>query len=227
MQVTVQYVKSRFDYFNDKMFGGRLESVPIAPGDAAGYLGKCEFRRRLMPDGSTVSEDFVLRINTRFDLPADVIDDAIIHEMIHYFVECHQLKDTSPHGSIFKALMASINAAYGRNVSVTHRMDAPKPVPAKTPMARKRVVAVVTMENGRTGIKVLPHVGKTIANYCRQVSRSPGVKKVELYLSANGLFANYPASGALKVYYLDAAVIVEALRNDSRLLDPRTFESLH
>ena len=55
------------------------------------------------------------------DLPEDVVEDTIIHEMIHYYIMSNQMQDTAPHGKLFIAKMEEINRMFNRNLSVTHR----------------------------------------------------------------------------------------------------------
>ena len=96
MTPTIPFIKEKFDEYNRMMFDGKLPDIPIRLSNAKGFLGMCCFKKKrngLM--GKVVNYDFVLRINTRFDLPQDIVEDTIIHEMIHYYIASNQLKDTS------------------------------------------------------------------------------------------------------------------------------------
>ena len=119
---TIDYIQSRFDEFNTRFFAGALPPVPIKLSHAKGFLGKVTFTRRKQGlFGKYRNEDFVLRINTRFDLPEDLICDTILHEMIHYYIAYNQLRDTSTHGKLFRAEMKRINAEGNRHITISYR----------------------------------------------------------------------------------------------------------
>ena len=50
-----------------------------------------------------------------------LLEDTIIHEMIHYHILSNQLQDTSAHGKLFRKMMDDINARFGRNVTISHK----------------------------------------------------------------------------------------------------------
>jgi hypothetical protein len=122
MQPTVDYIQSRFDEFNARFFGGGLPPVPIKLSHARTFLGKLTFtRRRSWLFGPTRNEHFVLRINTRIDLPEELIQDTILHEMIHYYIAVNHLRDTSAHGRLFRQEMKRINTEGGRHITISYR----------------------------------------------------------------------------------------------------------
>ena len=87
MRATVEYIQARFDSYNEQFFGGSLPPIPIRLSHAKGFLGKVTFtRRRKGLFQKYKNEDFVLRINVRIDLPEEVVEDTILHEMIHIYV---------------------------------------------------------------------------------------------------------------------------------------------
>ena len=67
--------------------------------------------------------NFVLRINTRFDLPEELIQDTILHEMIHYYIAVNHLRDTSSHGRLFRQEMKRINNEANRHITISYKMD--------------------------------------------------------------------------------------------------------
>ena len=125
MQPTVDYIQSRFDAYNTRYFGGTLPPIPIKLSHARTFLGKVTFvRHRTWLFGSVRNEKFVLRINTRFDLPEELIEDTILHEMIHYYIAVNQIRDTSAHGRLFRREMKRINAEGNRHITISYRMSA-------------------------------------------------------------------------------------------------------
>lgn len=123
MTPTIPYIQSRFDDFNARFFGGQLPPVPIRLSHAKGFLGKLTFTRRKHGlFGKYRNEDFVLRINVRIDLPESLIEDTILHEMIHYYIAVNQWNDTSVHGQLFRHEMARINAEGNRHITISYRL---------------------------------------------------------------------------------------------------------
>ena len=123
MVPTIPYIQSRFDEFNARFFAGALPPVPIKLSNARTFLGKLTFtKRRKWLFGEWTYSNFVLRINTRFDLPEQLIEDTILHEMIHYYIAVNQLRDTSTHGHLFRQEMKRINAEGNRHITISYRL---------------------------------------------------------------------------------------------------------
>lgn len=124
MLPTLPYIQSRFDEFNARFFGGSLPPVPIKLSHARTFLGKLTFtKHRSWLFGPTHYSNFVLRINARIDLPESLIEDTILHEMIHYYIAVNQLRDTSTHGRLFRQEMKRINAEGNRHVTISYRLS--------------------------------------------------------------------------------------------------------
>lgn len=131
MVPTIPYIRSRFDEFNARFFAGALPPVPIKLSNARTFLGKLTFtKRRKWLFGEWTYSNFVLRINTRFDLPEQLIEDTILHEMIHYYIAVNQLRDTSTHGRLFRQEMKRINVEGNRHITISYRL---KNMPPLTP----------------------------------------------------------------------------------------------
>ena len=123
MKPTVEYIQTYFDAFNRQFFGGQLPPLPVKLSHAKGFLGKVTFvRKRQGWFGGYRNEDFVLRINVRIDLPEELVQDTILHEMIHYSIAVKQIRDTSAHGKLFRAEMARINAEGNRHIRISYRL---------------------------------------------------------------------------------------------------------
>lgn len=185
--------------------------------NASSYLGKCVSRIRRNPDGTIEHYDFHLRFNTSYDLPESVIEDTIIHEMIHYFILYNGLRDSSPHGQIFKAMMKSINTAYGRNLSISHRVTPEQRAAAKTVKKSWHVIAVISFRNGVTGFKVVPRVGAKIVDFYHRVSAVSGVRRIELFLHDDPFFNAYPVSFALSYHEIQESELRRYLEKAHRL----------
>ena len=114
MRPTIEYIQTRFNEYNDRFFDGALPPIPVKLSNAKTFLGKlCFKRKRKWLFGDYYNTGFVLRINTRADLPEELVEDTILHEMIHYYIAFNQWSDTSTHGQLFRREMKRINEKGG------------------------------------------------------------------------------------------------------------------
>lgn len=81
MKDTIAYVEKKFEELNGQIFAGRLPKLPIDFSDVSSALGQCVCQERLMPDGTKEYSDFRMKINSRIDLPENLVEDVIIHEI--------------------------------------------------------------------------------------------------------------------------------------------------
>ena len=217
MRATIPFIEQKFDEFNRQMFGGKLPRIPVELSNAKTFLGQCVFRKRRSPLGKVEPYDFRLRISTRLDMPQREVEDTIIHEMIHYHIGYYKLEDVSSHGPLFRSIMNEINHKFGRNITVSHKSTQEQREQLQDTRSRYHVIAVVTFGDGRTGIKVLPRVLRSILHYYNSVSAINDVASIRLYMSNNVFFNRYPNSSALKVYFLDADEISRQLEGAEKM----------
>ena len=217
MKATVPYIEQKFEEFNRQMFGGKLPKIPVELSDAKTFLGQCVFKTRRKPFGKTELYDFRLRINTRIDLPELEIEDTIIHEMIHYYIGYNKLEDVSSHGPLFLGIMNEINRKFGRHLTVSHRSTKEQREQLQDKRSHYHVIAVVTFHDGRTGVKVLPRVLRSILYYYNNVLANKEIASIHLYMSNNVFFNRYPNSSALKVHFLEADEINKQLAGAEKM----------
>ena len=194
------------------MFEGKLPPVPIKIGNSKGRLGTCFYTVLRRPGQKPVNAFFHLRFSSAFDLPEEEWEDTIIHEMIHYFIGVNQLEDTSAHGPVFVHMMNTINEKFGRHLTVSHKSTKEEREQAIDTKAHWHVVAIVSLKNGKTGIKVLPRVLPKILNQYNTVGENKTVDKIELFMSNNPYFNRFPNSGALNVQYIERDEVMEQLK---------------
>jgi len=222
MKATIPYVEKKFEEFNQLMFDGKLPKLPIELSDAKTFLGLCVYKKRRTILGRTECYDFKLRISTRIDLVEAEVEDIIIHEMIHYYIGYNNLKDSSAHGRVFRHIMNTINETFGRHIKISHKLTREEKEQLYDTKRRWRVVAYVTFNDGRTGIKVLPRIMPRIANYYNAVSRESSVESIELYMTNNPFFNRYPSSSAFRVHYIDKAEADKHLQGAEKMGCPKT-----
>ncbi len=217
MKATIPYIEKKLEEFNHQMFGGKLPKIPVELSDAKTFLGQCVFKTRRKLFGKTELYDFRLRINTRVDLPEREIEDTIIHEMIHYYIGYNHLEDASAHGPLFLSIMNEINRKFGRSLTVSHKSTKEQREQLQDKRRHYHVIAVVNFHDGRTGIKVLPRVLRSILYYYNNVLANKEISSIQLYMSNNVFFNRYPNSSALKVHFLEADEINKQLAGAEKM----------
>ena len=197
--ITIPYIQQKFDDFNRQYFNAQLPPIPIKLSNAKTFLGKVCFRKeRKLCSCKWHYSDFVMRINTRIELPEDVVEDIVLHEMIHYSIAVTQQQDTSAHGRLFRAEMARLNAE-GRHICISHRLT-PEQREQAQGQRKTRVVCVAYFKDGRVGIKVVPKQVPNVLRFHRAALAHFSIDHLDWYLSDSTFFAQYPSSSALRFY---------------------------
>lgn len=111
-------MREQFERFNRDYFGGGLPLPRLELSRARTRLGtfSCKHRRRLL---RTELYDFTIRLSTYYPQTEREYQNTLLHEMIHYSIAYTRLKDTSPHGIVFRGMMDNLNRRYGWEISVT------------------------------------------------------------------------------------------------------------
>lgn len=217
MELTIPYVKERIAYFNQSIFAEELPPIEVKLTTAKTFLAKCTFKIRRNLFGKVRREDFCLRINRILNLTPDEIDDVIIHEMIHYYIGYKGMRDSASHGKVFRRMMYEINHTYHRHITISHKNipDCTESITGKP--VKWHVVAAVSMNDGRMGIKVLPRITQRIYRYYILVRKSPEVSHIDLFLAKHPILEQYPNSSALKIHYIEPQKLKEVLKDAERL----------
>ncbi len=239
MIATVSFAKESFAKFNELCFGGGLPEVPIVLSRARSFLGRMEYRAaRGLFGGIRGYQDFRMRISASFDLPAEEIEDVVLHEMIHYYIAFHNIKDTSAHGKVFRQMMNDINQRFGRNISIRHivrsaplsgdvqgrsaesQVDSEDIAEGAAPSERKRpkerYLCVTTLKDGQCGITVC--ASTRIFELYRKLPRYYKLSAMEWWLSADPYFSRYPRSNTPKIYRITRAELDVHLVSAIRLV---------
>lgn len=117
-EVTVEYLEKAFDHYNHLCFGGLLPRPRLRLSRAKSRLGWMRYKVDANGE-SPIPYDFTIGITTAYRLNTEQIDDVLIHEMIHYHIAYHQLRDNAPHGRRFRQIMETINHDYQRHIRIS------------------------------------------------------------------------------------------------------------
>lgn len=198
MTATLPFVQETFDRFNVRCFEGGLPPIPIVLTGAGSFLGKVEFKAKRGLFGLLSSkQDFRMKISTSFDLPAEELEDVVLHEMIHYYILLNDIRDTSAHGRTFRGIMDRINAEYGRHITIRHKSDDLQSF-VKRDRPVKYNVCVTAFRDGRRFITVA--ASTRISALDRFFSRCRDVVDVRWYETSDPFFSRFPRSRTPKVY---------------------------
>lgn len=199
MIATQDYVERKFREFNELIFNSTLPPLPVRLSKARTFLGQLRYRRKRKFFGGWKYDSFQLVISNRRDMDESLLEDTIIHEMIHYSILSNQLQDTSAHGKIFRGMMYDINTCYGRNISISHTPTAEEK--EKDIEKRKHFICVSHFTDGRVGITLAAK--SRIFLLWDAMSCIPQVEQCQWYLSTDPFFNRFRRSITPKVYCVD------------------------
>lgn len=228
MRATREYVASRFDYFNRLCFGGELANLPIQICCARSFMGQVRYSRKSGLFGNRHYSDFVLRISNKFDLQQDVLDDIIIHEMIHYYILSRQLQDNSPHGNLFRRKMNEINRLHHRHVSVRHHGTSQEN--DSDTEKRHHIVCLSRFDDGRRLVTVMSANPSVYLKIWDEILSYHRTIETICFLSTDSYFNRVPHSRTPKFYALPpdelrphlTSVNILTRRDNKILLSPAT-----
>ena len=106
-----------FRRFDHDYFGGKLPVPELGLTRAKTRLGQLAYKRATRW-GRTKLYDFKLSLSTYYDMTDRQAKSVLLHEMIHYIIGFTGLKDTAPHGIVFRGMMDNLNRKYGWDIRV-------------------------------------------------------------------------------------------------------------
>ena len=106
-----------FRRFDHDYFGGKLPVPELGLPRAKTRLGQLAYKRATRW-GHTKLYDFKLSMSTYYDMTDRQAKSVLLHEMIHYIIGFTGLKDTAPHGIVFRGMMDNLNRKYGWDIRV-------------------------------------------------------------------------------------------------------------
>lgn len=205
MRVDLRFLRERFEYFNRLCFDSKLPTVCLRISSSLRTLGTLRHPR--YHSSALRPTDITLSISNRLDLEQNIIEDTIIHEMIHLYIFWFGIKDTSAHGQEFKKIMTGINRRHGRRITITHRGNDEE---KKTDRIRKpRLVIISTLNTGERYVTVCsPRYSLSIY---AALKKSPLIKSLTAMASYDTVFSNYPSSKTPKIYRIEESKLNNAM----------------
>lgn len=214
MIVTIDWMEEWFKRFDQEYFGGKLPLPELGLTRAKTRLGQLAFKRSTRW-GRTKIYDFKLSMSTYYDMTDKQAKSVLLHEMIHYIIGYTGLKDTAPHGVVFRGMMDSLNRKYGWDIRVmtsTKGWKVSENVVARKKAAGPRtyLILAVEMKDGKHFLsRVSPRFARSLE---RQLLTAKEVSSHNWYTTQESYFADFPQVRSLRGRRI-TKVDFEKLRN--------------
>lgn len=189
-----------FGRFNREYFGGKLPVPELGLTHAKTRLGQMAYKRATRW-GRTKLYDFKISMSTYYDMTDRQAKSVLLHEMIHYIIGYTGLKDTAPHGIVFRGMMDKLNRSYGwdirvmtstRGWKVSERVEKKK----KEKGPQTYLMLAIEMRNGKHFLsRVNPGFARRIES---QLVRLREVRQYKWYSTQESYFEDYPQVRSLR-----------------------------
>ena len=200
MIVTVEWMEEWFRRFDHDYFGGKLPVPELGLTRAKTRLGQLAYKRATRW-GRTKLYDFKLSMSTYYDMTDRQAKSVLLHEMIHYIIGFTGLKDTAPHGIVFRGMMDNLNRKYGWDIrvmtstkgwKVSERVEERQK--AKGPQAY--LMLAIEMQDGKHYLsRVNPSFARRIESKLSQVRE---LRSHRWYTTQEPYFEDYPQVRSLR-----------------------------
>lgn len=200
MIVTIDWMEEWFKRFDQEYFGGKLPLPELGLTRAKTRLGQLAFKRSSRW-GRTKLYDFKLSMSTYYDMTDKQAKCVLLHEMIHYIIGYTGLKDTAPHGVVFRGMMDSLNRKYGWDIRVmtsTKGWKVSETVVARKKAAGPQIYLILAVEQ-KDGKHFLSRVSPRFARSLeRQLLTAKEVSSYGWYTTQESYFADFPQVRSLR-----------------------------
>lgn len=198
MRPSVDYVERNFDKFNALIFGSNLPKLPFKISSARTFLGHIKYFREKGEDGTWNYRGFTFHVSDKFDLPEDVVEDTIIHEMIRYSILHNQMKDNAPHGDLFLMKMEEINNKFNRHITVAHKRT--KEETETDTEKRRHLICVSRFKDGNRAITVSANNPRILFRIWDEIARIEQIAGFKWVYTTDPFFNRIPRSQNAKFY---------------------------
>ena len=200
MIVTIDWMEEWFKRFDQEYFGGKLPLPELSLTRAKTRLGQLAFKRASRW-GRTKLYDFKLSMSTYYDMTDQQAKSVLLHEMIHYIIGYTGLKDTSPHGVVFRGMMDNLNRKHGWDIRVmtsTKGWKVSEKVVARKKAAGPQIYLILAVElkDGKHFLsRVSPRFARSLE---RQLLKAKEVSSYSWYTTQESYFEDFPQVRSLR-----------------------------
>ncbi len=208
MQIDIIWLRDNFRQFNKQYFGDNLPEPRFFIGRSKSQLGSLAYKRGLILGKQifcrgNMANAFTLSMSNFYDQTEYQFRNVLLHEMIHLSIAASRVKDTSPHGVVFRGMMARLNRE-GWDIRVMTRMEGTKKAytGSKTIIRQFLVLAIETRNGKRYLSSVNPKFAREIN---ARLNEAKEIEAHHWYTTDNRWFENMPRVRSLRGRYVDAA----------------------
>ena len=189
-----------FKRFDQEYFGGKLPLPELGLTRAKTRLGQLAFKRSTRW-GRTKIYDFKLSMSTYYDMTDKQAKSVLLHEMIHYIIGYTGLKDTAPHGVVFRGMMDNLNRKHGWDIRVmtsTKGWKVSEKIEARKKAAGPQtyLILAVELKDGKHFLsRVSPRFARSLE---RQLLKAKEVSSYSWYTTQESYFEDFPQVRSLR-----------------------------
>ena len=200
MIVTIDWMEEWFKRFDQEYFGGKLPLPELGLTRAKTRLGQLAFKRSTRW-GRTKIYDFKLSMSTYYDMTDKQAKSVLLHEMIHYIIGYTGLKDTAPHGVVFRGMMDNLNRKHGWDIRVmtsTKGWKVSEKVEARKKAAGPQtyLILAVELKDGKHFLsRVSPRFARSLE---RRLSAVRELRSHSWYTTQESYFEDFPQVRSLR-----------------------------
>ncbi|MBM6993126.1 MAG: SprT-like domain-containing protein [Prevotella sp.] len=216
MQIDINWIQENFRMFNVRYFDGSLPEPRFHVGHSRTRLGTMSLKRKTRW-GRTQLYDFAIGLSNYYDQTEQQFRSVLLHEMIHLSIAHSGVRDTSPHGVVFRGMMERLNQD-GWNISVTTTTRDMKKAyeGSKTVIREYLVLAIETADGRRFLSSVNPKFARTID---RRIQTVREIIRHGWYTTGDRWFEDMPKVRSLR----GRRVTAEVYRSKTTAMTPIIF----
>ena len=195
MQIDTLWMKNNFMRFNTQYFDGVLPLPRLRAGRSRTQLGTMSCKRKTSW-GRTKLYDFTISLSNYYDQTEHQFQSVLLHEMIHLSIAVSGVKDTSPHGVVFRALMQRLNRDGWDIQIMTKTRDYTKAYTGSATVIAQYIVLALEMNDGK---RFLSSVNpKFVRDINQQLRTIPQISHYAWFTTSDRWFESMPKVRSLR-----------------------------
>lgn len=195
MQIDTLWLKANFARFNTQYFGGVLPLPRLRAGRSRTQLGTMSCKRKTSW-GRTKLYDFTISLSNYYDQTEHQFQSVLLHEMIHLSIAVSGVKDTSPHGVVFRGLMQRLNRDGWDIQIMTKTRDYTKAYTGTATVIAQYIVLALEMNDGK---RFLSSVNpKFVRDINQQLRTIPQISHFAWFTTSDRWFEAMPKVRSLR-----------------------------
>lgn len=195
MTPSIDFLQGQFHTFNKAYFDGALPMPRFVINHARTVLGQfvCT-KKNVWSFFESKPRNCTIKISGFYDMPERECQNTLLHEMIHYYIFYKRIKDTSPHGRVFRQIMRRLNDE-GWNVSVRGKTTG-YAIAHRTDKDRFRTILAIKTTDGRFFVSVVQP--SAIVKIEAMIKREPIIEFHTWLKSSDDNFSRFPTVRTLR-----------------------------